>query len=135
MTASSHRVSLPPLLHLELLVSGLTPAMSRAIAAGHPVEMDAITSIAKTLGAPFVCDATLALVQQNLESVTVVTDAEAVEAMVFIAERLKVITEPAASCTLAAAEKLRGNFNADTKLVLIFCGGNTGVTDLCSYVS
>ena len=110
-------------------------AMSRALAAGHPVEMDAITSIAKTLGAPFVCDATLALVQQYLESVTVVTDAKAVEAMVFIAERLKVITEPAASCTLAAAEKLRGNFDANTKLVLVFCGGNTGVADLCSYVS
>ncbi len=110
-------------------------AMSRAIAAGHPVEMDAITSIAKTLGAPYVSDSTLALVQKYLESVTVVTDAEAVEAMVFIAERLKVITEPAASCTLAAAEKLRANFNSDTKLVLIFCGGNTGVADLCSYVS
>ena len=84
--------------------------MSRALAAGHPVEMDAITSIAKTLGAPYVSDATLALVQKYLESVTVVTDAEAVEALVFIAERLKVITEPAASCTLAAVEKLREKF-------------------------
>ncbi len=97
--------------------------------------MDAITSIAKTLGAPYVSDTTLALVQKYLESVTVVTDADAVEAMVYIAERLKVISEPAASCTLVAAENLRDNFNADTKLVLIFCGGNTGVSDLCSYVS
>ncbi len=110
-------------------------AMTRAIAAGHPVEMDAITSIAKTLGAPYVSDATLALTQKYFESVTVVTDAEAVEAMVFIAERLKVITEPAASCTLIAAEKLRSNFTADSHVVLIFCGGNTGVTDLCQYVS
>lgn len=110
-------------------------AMTRAIAAGHPVEMDAITSIAKTLGAPHVSEATLALTQKYIESVTLVTDAEAVEAMIFIAERLKVITEPAASCTLAAAEKLRANFNADTKLILILCGGNTGVADLCSYMS
>ena len=110
-------------------------AMTRAIAAGHPVEMDAITSIAKTLGAPYVSDATLALTQKYFESVTVVTDAEAVEAMVFIAERLKVITEPAASCTLIAAEKLRSNFTADSHVVLIFCGGNTGIADLCDYVS
>lgn len=110
-------------------------AMSRALAAGHPVEMDAITSIAKTLGAPYVSDATLELVQKHFESVTVVTDAEAVEAMMFIAERLKVITEPAASCTLAAAKKLRSSFDADTNLVLIFCGGNTGVSDLCGYLS
>ncbi len=110
-------------------------AMSRALAAGHPVEMPAITSIAKTLGAPFVSDATLALAQKYLESVTVVTDGEAVEALCFIAERLKVITEPAASCTLAAAEKLRDNFTSDSNVVLIFCGGNTGVSDLCGYIS
>lgn len=109
-------------------------AMSQAIAAGEPVVLSAITSIAKTLGAPFVTDRTLKLVQELLESVTVVTDAEAVEAMVFIAERLKVITEPAAACTLAAAEKLRDSFTPDSKVVLIFCGGNTGVADLCGYL-
>ncbi|MEO6654690.1 MAG: threonine/serine dehydratase [Pyrinomonadaceae bacterium] len=109
-------------------------AMTQAIAAGHAVEI-AITSIAKTLGAPYVSDATLALTQKYLESVTVVTDAEAVEAMVFIAERLKVITEPAAAVTLVAAEKLRANFIAESKVVLIFCGGNTGVADLCSYIA
>ncbi len=109
-------------------------AMSRAIAVGHPVEMDAITSIAKTLGAPFVSDLTLSMVQKYFESVTVVTDQEAVEAMVFIAERLKVITEPAASVTLVAAEKLRAHFIGDSKVVIILCGGNTGVADLCSYL-
>ena len=110
-------------------------AMTQAIAAGHPVELAAITSIAKTLGAPYVSDATLALTRKNLESVTVVTDAEAVEALTFIAERLKVITEPAASCTLPAAEKLRDKFTPDSNVVLILCGGNTGIDDLCRYVS
>lgn len=110
-------------------------AMSQAIAAGHPVELPAITSIAKTLGAPYVSERTLALTQANLESVTLVTDDEAVEAMVFIAERLKVITEPAASCTLVAAEKLRENFGSECKVVLIFCGGNTGIRDLSGYLS
>lgn len=110
-------------------------AMSRALAAGQPVEMEAITSIAKTLGAPYVSAATLALSQQYLESVTVVTDAEAIEALIFIAERLKIVTEPAASCTLAAAEKLGNQFSPDSKVVLILCGGNVGMKDLCSYIS
>ncbi len=109
-------------------------AMTHALAAGHPVEVTN-TSIAKTLSAPHVSDATLALAGQNLESVTLVTDAEAVEALTFIAERLKALTEPAASCTLAAAEHLRDNFTPESKVVLIFCGGNTGVADLCSYLS
>ena len=71
-------------------------AMSQAIAAGKPVTLPAITSIAKTLGAPYVSQLTLDLVKEYFESVTVVTDAEAVEALVFIAELLKVLTEPAA---------------------------------------
>ncbi|MGD9561363.1 MAG: threonine/serine dehydratase [Pyrinomonadaceae bacterium] len=110
-------------------------AMAQALAAGHPVELPAITSIAKTLGAPAVTDSTLMLAQHLLESVTVVPDSEAVAAMVFILERLKVITEPAASCTLAAAGRLKENFDPETKLVLVFCGGNTGTNDLCGYLA
>jgi len=110
-------------------------AMSQALAAGEPVTLSAITSIAKTLGAPYVTDRTLKLIQEHFESVTVVTDAEAVEALQFIAERLKVVTEPASSCTLAAAERLRNNFTPDSHLVLIFCGGNTSIADACSYLA
>jgi len=109
-------------------------AMSKAIAAGEPVTLPAITSIAKTLGAPYVTQLTLDLVQQYLESVTVVPDTEAVEAIVLIAERLKVLSEPAASCTLAAAKRLRNNFGPDSNLVLVLCGGNLSLSDLCGYL-
>ncbi len=109
--------------------------MAQALAAGHPVELPAITSIAKTLGAPYVTERTLSLARQNLERVTVVPDAEAVEALLFIAERLKVITEPAASCTLAAAKRLKDNFGPESKVVLILCGGNTSIRDACGYLS
>lgn len=108
-------------------------SMSQALAAGHPVEL-AITSIAKTLGAPSVSPQTLALAQEYLESVTVVSDAEAVEALRFILERLKVLTEPSASCTLAAASRLKNQFNQDNNVVLILCGGNLSLSDLCSYI-
>jgi threonine dehydratase len=106
-------------------------AMSKALEAGHPVTLPAITSIAKTLGAPAVSDATLAYAKEYLESVTVVTDAEAVAALEFILERLKVLTEPAASCTLAAADKLKSNLGSH--VVLILCGGNLSLNDLCSF--
>jgi threonine dehydratase len=110
-------------------------AMSLALKAGHPVELAAITSIAKTLGAPSVSAQTLALAQEHLKEVIVVTDDEAVQALKFILERLKVLTEPAASCTLAAASRLKDQFNKDNNLVLIFCGGNLSVEDLCKYSS
>ncbi len=108
-------------------------AMSQALAAGRPVELGAITSIAKTLGAPFVSETTLAVVRDHFESVTVVSDREAVAEMIYIIERLKVITEPAASCTIAAIERLKSNFGPESKIVVILCGGNTGVADLCGY--
>jgi threonine dehydratase len=108
-------------------------AMSQALKAGHPVELPAITSIAKTLGAPSVSLQTLALAQKHLEEVIVVPDKEAVHALKFILERLKILTEPAASCTLAAALRLKDQFKPDSNLVLIFCGGNLSVDDLCRY--
>jgi threonine dehydratase len=108
-------------------------AMSKALAAGRPVQLEAITSIARTLGAPAVSPGTLALAQKYLESVTVVPDREAVIALRFLLERAKVLTEPAASCTLAAAERLRDRFNPNSHVVLVLCGGNTAVDDLCSF--
>ena len=109
--------------------------MSQALKAGHPVELPAITSIAKTLGAPSVSCQTLAIAQQNLEELIVVPDEEAVEALKFILERLKILTEPAASCTLAAAKRLKDKFSTDSNVVLIFCGGNISIADLCKYAA
>ncbi len=108
-------------------------AMSQALAAGRPVQLAAITSIARTLGAPSVSAETLAMAQKYLESVTVVPDREAVAELRFLLERAKVLTEPAASCTLAAALRLHQRFSPDSKVVLLLCGGNVAVDDLCRY--
>ena len=108
-------------------------AMSQALGQGKPVQLSAITSIARTLGAPSVSETTLKMAQKYLESVTLVPDSEAVRALRFLLERTKVLTEPAASCTLAAADRLRDRFRLDSRVVLVLCGGNTGVDDLCGY--
>lgn len=91
------------------------------------------TSIARTLGAPYVAEDAFILAQCHLEGVTVVPDHEAVRALKFLLERAKVLTEPAASCTLAAAERLRDHFGRDHHVVLVLCGGNVSVEDLCRY--
>jgi threonine dehydratase len=104
--------------------------MSKSIAAGRIVTLDTITSVARTLGAPAPSERTFAMAKELLESVTVVPDREAVSSMKFILERLKVLTEPAASCTLAAAERLKDHFSSVRHVALIFCGGNISVEDL-----
>ncbi len=110
-------------------------AMSRALAAGRPVKLPAITSIAKTLGAPEVAPRTLQLARSYIENVTVVSDDEAVRALQFLLERAKVLAEPAASCTLAAAERLRSRFDPRGHAVLVLCGGNIGAGDLCRFLA
>jgi threonine dehydratase len=104
--------------------------MSKSLAAGEIVTLEAITSIARTLGAPAPSERTLALARDLLESITVVTDAEALRALRFIVERLKILTEPAASCTLAAADRLRDKFSPEKHVVLVLCGGNMPIEDL-----
>jgi len=99
--------------------------MTRALDAGRVVELPHVTSIARTLCAPAVAEETFCLAQRYLERVTVVSDASALEAQRFLLERVKVLTEPASSCTLAAAHRLRGEFGSH--VVLILCGGNAAI--------
>ncbi len=104
--------------------------MSKSLAAGKIVTLDVITSVARTLGAPAPSEQTLAMAQSLLENVTVVSDREALAGLRFLLERLKVLTEPAASCTLAAADRLRDQFSKERHVVLVLCGGNMPLEDL-----
>jgi len=107
-------------------------AMHQAMEQGKVVTMEP-TSIAKTLGAPYVSDDTLAAAIAYLESVTVVSDRDAYRELRFILERAKVLTEPAASCTLAAASQLAERFQPDDHVVLILCGGNSSIADIVAW--
>ena len=80
--------------------------MAVSLEAGRILELSSITSIAKTLGAPKVGELNFSLAKKYLSSVTVVSDEEAVDELLFLLDRSKVLTEPATSCTLAAAERL-----------------------------
>jgi threonine dehydratase len=104
--------------------------MSRAWKAGRVVEVEKMTSLAKTLGAPSVCQRTLVATQQLLESVTVVSDKEAFTALDYLLVRSKIVTELAASCTLAAAGRLRQHFTKEHHVVLVMCGGNMSLDEL-----
>lgn len=105
-------------------------AMTLALASGKPVSMTP-TSIAKTLAAPYVSEDTLEAVQRLVEEVIVVPDAEAYRSMVLLLERAKILTEPAAGCTLAAADRLEDRLG--DHVVIVLCGGNVSVADLIGF--
>ena len=110
-------------------------SMAAAFDAGRVIELPRITSIAATLGAPSVAEINYRLAKEHLESVTVVSDREAIESAVHQLEYSKVLAEPAAACTLAAADRLKANFSPKSHVVLILCGGNISLADLLKFRS
>ena len=109
-------------------------ALARSLAAGHPVEI-VPSSIAKTLGSPYAAGAAIALARERLSDVVVVSDDEAIVAMQFLFERAKVVAEPAASCTLAAARRVRDELDHDGRTVLLLCGGNVSAADFTRFTA
>lgn len=105
-------------------------AMRQALDAGEPVTLPAITSIAKTLGAPYVAPATLDAAQRLLEDVVVVSDAQAVEGIVAIQDALHVLPEPAAACGYAAVDAGLVPRAQKGTLAILVCGGNVSLDDL-----
>lgn len=105
-------------------------AMAQSFDAGRIVELPNAASIARTLCAPAVGRLNFELAKELLEGVTVVDDAAAIESLFYLLDHAKVLAEPAASCTLAAAEVLQANFDRSSHVVLVLCGGNIGMSDL-----
>jgi threonine dehydratase len=106
--------------------------LGQALQAGKVVQIKP-ASLAKTLGAPYIAEDALILAQKYLERHILVSDREAILAEIFLLERLKVLTELAASCTLAAARSLEGFFTEKDHLVLLLCGGNASMDSLVDY--
>jgi len=109
-------------------------SLGRALQAGQVVRIQP-TSLARTLGAPYVAADALTIAQQHVAQHILVSDREAYEAQRFLLERAKILPELSAAATLAAAYKLQSNFTGDSHLVLILCGGNVSLDDLAMYKS
>ena len=108
--------------------------MKSAMDAGKVVNIKP-TSMSRTLGAPFVAQDALTIAQEHLEGLLIVSDKQAIDAQQLILERTKVLPELAASCTLAAVEKIKDRFGPDDHLVLLMCGGNESVANLVNYAN
>jgi threonine dehydratase len=107
-------------------------ALGRALEAGQVVRV-APTSLARTLGAPYVAADALKLAQSHLAGYLVVTDREAAEEQRLLLERAKVLTELAAACTLAAARRMAERFRPEDQVVLLLCGGNESLSNMADY--
>lgn len=108
-------------------------AMSQALAAGAPVQLQAVTSLAATLGAPTVSPLTLDLARRYVEQVLLIPDRDAVADLLWMLDHLKVLVEPATACTLSAARLLRERFGPARHLVIILCGASISMDELAAF--
>jgi threonine dehydratase len=103
-----------------------------SLAAGRALSMTP-TSLARTLGSPYLSEVAYDFARQHVHESLVVSDAMAYAAVVFLLERAKVLPELAAACTLAAFEGVAERFGPADHVVLVLCGGNVSVADLVDY--
>ncbi|MGQ3281678.1 threonine ammonia-lyase [Bosea sp. (in: a-proteobacteria)] len=123
---------LDPALRIHGVETEGATAMTQALAAGQPVPIRP-TSIARTLGAPFATERTMAAARQFLEDIVIVPDAEAVREITWVLQNGRVLLEPAASCVVAAALARKELFQPGERVGLVLCGSNVALDDIAAW--
>jgi L-serine/L-threonine ammonia-lyase len=96
---------------------------ARSLAAGECVELEAITSIATSLGARRVCAESLLLAQKRPITSVVVSDRQAVAGCIELLNEHRVVVEPACGASVAALNSGVEPLRAARNILLIVCGG------------
>ncbi len=98
-------------------------SFARAVAAGYPVELPAITSLATSLGARRVCERALSVSREHPVHSVVVSDRMAVTACErFVADH-RIVVEPACGAALAVVYEGAAQIEKFGSVVVIVCGG------------
>lgn len=106
--------------------------MTEALAAGRPVPMRP-TSIARTLGAPFATERTMAAARLFLDEIVLVEDRDAVAELVWLLQTERVLVEPASACVLAAALARKDRLGPNARVGLVLCGSNVALEDVATW--
>jgi threonine dehydratase len=116
------------LINPKCAVYGVEPegadSMSRSLAAGAPVTLDQIDTIADSLAPPMALPFGFSVVGRYVDDIVTLTDDEICAGMVLAQEHCKLAVEPAAGAALAAAfgplrPRLRGK-----RIGVLICGAN-----------
>jgi threonine dehydratase len=99
-------------------------SMARSLAAGHPIRLDKVTTIADSLGAPMALPYSFALCRDFVDDLVLVDDAQMQQAMRLLFEEMKLAVEPACAASSAAlCGPLKGRFTG-RRVGLLACGTN-----------
>jgi len=97
-------------------------AFPASLAQGHPVTIQDLSTIADGIACNTPGERTFAHVQALVDEVVTVTDEQIAEALVFTAERMKLVLEPAGAAGVAAG--MLGLGDLEPPVVVVLSGGN-----------
>ena len=127
--------TLTKLLNPGVKVIGVEPtgaaSMKAAVAAGHPVTLDKVDTIADGVAVRTVGDKVLPYVAKNVDDIITIDDGELVETFLDMMEKHKMIVENSGLLTVAALNHLgcKGK-----NVVSVLSGGNMDVITMSSLV-
>ncbi len=106
----------------------------RSLRAGERVRIDVPTTIADGQQADVPGALTFEVNRQRVDDIVVVSDAEIIDAMRFVFDRLKVVVEPSGASAIAAV--LAGRIDVSGRRAgVVISGGNVGVARFCDLVT
>jgi threonine dehydratase len=97
-------------------------AFPPSLAKGEPVKLESMSTIADGIAANEPGDLTFAHVQQLVDEVVTVSDDSIAQALVMVAERMKLVLEPSGAAGVAAV--MEGLGHVEPPVVVILSGGN-----------
>lgn len=112
----------------QATVIGVEPvgadSMTRSLAAGAPVRLDHVATIADSLGAPLAMPMTFAVARDHVDEIVTIDDGEMLRAMDHFQTILRITAEPACAASLAAILGPLRTRLAGRHVGIVACGSN-----------
>ena len=99
-------------------------SLSQSFAAGEPVRIDKVATIADSLGSPLAMPHSFTVARQYVDRIVCIEDDEMRSMMRFMQDALKLTAEPACSATLAALAGPLKDYASGKRVGIIACGSN-----------
>ncbi|MDY5481764.1 MAG: threonine ammonia-lyase [Veillonella caviae] len=120
----------------QIKIIGVEPegaaSCKAGLAAGHPVKLDEVSTIADGTAVATIGTKTLDYVKQYVDEIVTVSDYELMEAFLLLVEKHKLVAESSGILPLAGLKKLKCR---GKKVVPIVSGGNIDVLTISSMIN
>jgi threonine dehydratase len=128
------RKALRPEIRVIGVQTSRLPSMAAALAEGHPVTIEAGTTIADGIAVRRAGEVTFPVVSKYVDEIVTVDEDEIASAILVLLEREKTLAEGAGAAALAALLQGKIALPKGAKTAVLVCGGNIDVTLLARII-